>query len=133
MIDLFEPKGAQIEALYALNNTREEGFDKALVVAATGIGKTYLAAFDSKDSPRILFVAHREEIITQAARSFRNVRQSDDIGYFFNSTKDNNKSMIFALVQTLGKDEYLNEEYFTKDYFDYIIIDEFHHAVSGDH
>lgn len=133
VIDLFEPKGAQIEALYALNNTREEGFDKALVVAATGIGKTYLAAFDSKDSPRILFVAHREEIITQAARSFRNVRQSDDIGYFFNSTKDNNKSMIFALVQTLGKDEYLNEEYFTKDYFDYIIIDEFHHAVSGNY
>lgn len=50
VIDLFEPKGAQIEALYALNNTREEGFDKALIVAATGIGKTYLAAFDSKDS-----------------------------------------------------------------------------------
>ena len=133
MIDLFEPKGAQIEALYALNNTREEGFDKALIVAATGIGKTYLAAFDSKDSQRILFVAHREEIIKQAARSFKNVRNSEDIGYFFNSTKDKDKSMIFALVQTLGKDEYLNEEYFKKDYFDYIIIDEFHHAVSNNY
>ena len=133
VIDLLEPKGAQIEALYALNNTREEGFDKALVVAATGIGKTYLAAFDSKDSAQILFVAHREEIIKQAARSFINVRQSDDVGFFFNSTKDNNKSMIFALVQTLGKDEYLNEQYFKKDYFDYIIIDEFHHAVSGNY
>lgn len=133
VIDLFEPKGAQIEALYALNNTREEGFDKALVVAATGIGKTYLAAFDSKDSARILFVAHREEIIKQAARSFRNVRQSDDVGFFFNSTKDNKNSMIFALVQTLGKDEYLKEEYFKKDYFDYIIIDEFHHAVSSNY
>ena len=133
VIDLFEPKGAQIEALYALNNTREEGFDKALIVAATGIGKTYLAAFDSKDSQRILFVAHREEIIKQAARSFKNVRNSEDIGYFFNSTKDKDKSMIFALVQTLGKDEYLNEDYFKKDYFDYIIIDEFHHAVSNNY
>ena len=133
VIDLFEPKGAQIEALYALNNTREEGFDKALVVAATGIGKTYLAAFDSKNASRILFIAHREEIIKQAARSFKNVRKSDDIGYFFNSSKDKDKSMIFALVQTLGKDEYLNENYFKKDYFDYIIIDEFHHAVSGNY
>lgn len=133
VIQLFEPKGAQIEALYALNNTREEGFDKALVVAATGIGKTYLAAFDSKDSNKILFVAHREEIIKQAARSFKNVRNSDDVGYFFNNIKDKDKSMIFALVQTLGKDEYLNEEYFKKDYFDYIVIDEFHHAVSNNY
>ncbi|KHD13525.1 DEAD/DEAH box helicase, partial [Clostridium butyricum] len=61
------------------------------------------------------------------------VRNSEDIGYFFNSTKDKDKSMIFALVQTLGKDEYLNEDYFKKDYFDYIIIDEFHHAVSNNY
>ena len=133
LINLFEPKGAQIEALYALNNTREEGFDRALVVAATGVGKTYLAAFDSKEAERILFVAHREEIIKQAARSFKNVRNSDDIGYFYNNIKDKDKSMVFALVQTLGKDEYLNEEYFKKDYFDYIVIDEFHHAVSNNY
>ena len=47
IIELFEPKGAQIEALYELENSREEGFDNGLVVAATGVGKTYLAAFDS--------------------------------------------------------------------------------------
>lgn len=133
VIELFEPKGAQVEALYALENSREEGFDKALVVAATGVGKTYLAAFDSIEAKKVLFVAHREEIIKQAAISFRNVRKSDDIGFFYNNTKDNDKSMIFALVQTLGKDQYLNEEFFKKDYFDYIIIDEFHHAVSGNY
>lgn len=133
VIDLFEPKGAQIEALYELENSREEGFDKGLVVAATGVGKTYLAAFDSMKAERVLFVAHREEIIKQAAISFKNVRKSDDIGFFYNSTKDNDKSMIFALVQTLGKDEYLNEEYFKRDYFDYIVIDEFHHAVSSNY
>lgn len=133
IIELYEPKGAQIEALYGLENTREEGFDKALVVAATGIGKTYLAAFDSIIADRILFVAHRDEIINQAAASFRNVRKSDDIGFFYNNNKDIDKSMIFALVQTLGKDQYLNEQYFKKDYFDYIIIDEFHHAVSNNY
>ncbi|MEG2017306.1 MAG: phospholipase D-like domain-containing protein, partial [Clostridium sp.] len=79
--ELFEPRGAQIEALYALKQSREEGYDKGLVVAATGIGKTYLAAFDSKEYNRVLFVAHREEIIKQAATSFRNVRNSEDMGF----------------------------------------------------
>ena len=131
--NIFEPRGAQIEALYSLEKSREEGFDKGLVVAATGIGKTYLAAFDSKGYKRVLFVAHREEIIKQAAQSFRNVRQSDDYGFFYNNTKDTDKDLIFALVQTLGKDQYLNEEYFPRDYFDYVIVDEFHHAVSNNY
>ena len=133
IINIFEPRGAQIEALYSLEKSREEGFDKGLVVAATGIGKTYLAAFDSAKYNRILFVAHREEIIKQAAQSFKNVRNSDDIGFFYGNQKDTKNSFIFALVQTLGKDEYLNEEYFSKDYFDYIIVDEFHHAVSNNY
>ena len=129
----FEPRGAQIEALYALENSREEGFDKGLVVAATGIGKTYLAAFDSQNYEKILFVAHREEIIKQAAESFRNVYPNKSIGFFYNKYKNTDKEITFALVQTLGKKAYLNEEYFKKDYFDYIIIDEFHHAVAGNY
>ena len=133
VINIFEPRGAQIEALYSLEKSREEGFDKGLVVAATGIGKTYLAAFDSAKYNRVLFVAHREEIIKQAAQSFKNVRNSDDIGFFYSNQKDTKNSFIFALVQTLGKEQYLNEEYFSKDYFDYIIVDEFHHAVSSNY
>lgn len=133
VINIFEPRGAQIEALYSLEKSREEGFDKGLVVAATGIGKTYLAAFDSAKYNRVLFVAHREEIIKQAAQSFKNVRNSDDIGFFYGNQKDTKNSFIFALVQTLGKEQYLNEEYFSKDYFDYIIVDEFHHAVSSNY
>lgn len=157
--NLFEPRGAQIEALYELKRTREEGNDKGLVVAATGIGKTYLAAFDSREFNRVLFVAHREEILKQAYESFKNVRQDKiidnnleindkvadkvdlllnnevnneyyNMGFFMNSTKDINKDIIFASVQSLGKEEYLNENYFSKDYFDYIVVDEFHHAVS---
>lgn len=130
VIKIFEPRGAQIEALYSLEKSREEGFDKAIVVAATGIGKTYLAAFDSLKYKRVLFVAHREEIIKQAAQSFKNVRNNEEVGFFYNNRKDTDKNLIFALVQTLGKEAYLNEEYFAKDYFDYIIVDEFHHAVS---
>lgn len=133
VINIFEPRGAQIEALYSLEKSREEGFDKGLVVAATGIGKTYLSAFDSAKYNKILFVAHREEIIKQAAQRFKNVRNSDDIGFFYSNQKDTKNSFIFALVQTLGKEQYLNEEYFSKDYFDYIIVDEFHHAVSSNY
>lgn len=129
-IALFEPRGAQIEALCALENTRAEGAGRALVHAATGVGKTYLAAFDSKDYERVLFVAHREEILKQAAQSFKNVRNSDDYGFFDGESKCTDKSVIFASVGTLGRSEYLKNKYFAPDYFDYIVIDEFHHAVN---
>lgn len=129
-ISLFEPRGAQIEALCALENTRAEGAGRALVQAATGVGKTYLAAFDSKDYERVLFVAHREEILKQAAQSFKNVRNSDDHGFFDGESKCTDRSVIFASVATLGRSEYLNNKYFASDYFNYIVIDEFHHAVN---
>lgn len=159
--NLFEPRGAQIEALYQLKNTRLDGNDKGLVVAATGIGKTYLAAFDSIGFDRVLFIAHREEILRQAYESFKNIRSDKlinyekidlesenkvadpcennkirnldkeyNMGFFMNSEKDTTSDIIFASVQSLGKKEYLNEDYFAKDSFDYIVIDEFHHAVS---
>ena len=130
VISIFEPRGAQIEALCALENTRAEGANKALILAATGVGKTYLAAFDSKKYKKVLFIAHREEILKQAAESFRNVRQSDDYGFFNSNEKSVDKSVIFASVYTLGKKEYLNCGYFASDYFDYMIIDEFHHAIN---
>lgn len=130
VVDLFEPRGPQIEILYSLNQSREEGFDKGLVVAATGVGKTYLSAFDSINYKRVLFVAHREEIIKQAMQSFKNIRPKATSGFFYADNKEKDKDLIFALVQTLGKEEYLNESYFKKDYFDYIVIDEFHHAAS---
>ena len=128
--ELFEPRGAQIEALCTLEHTRAEGARRALISAATGVGKTYLAAFDSEKYKRVLFVAHKEEILRQAANSFQNVRKSDDYGFFDGDEKCTDKSVIFASVATLGKSEYLNETYFPKDYFDYVVIDEFHHAVN---
>lgn len=127
---LFRPRGAQIEALYALEESRSEGAAKGLVQAATGVGKTYLAAFDSAKYKRVLFVAHREEILKQAAISFKNVRHSDDYGFFNGKQKDTDKAVIFASVATLGRKEYLTEDFFRPETFDYVVIDEFHHAVN---
>ncbi len=127
---LFQPRGAQIEALYALEDSRMEGAVKGLVQAATGVGKTYLAAFDSAKYERVLFVAHREEILKQAAITFQNVRNSDDYGFFNGKQKDTDKAVIFASVATLGRNEYLTEDFFLPDYFDYLVVDEFHHAVN---
>ncbi len=133
VIPFVEPKGAQIEALYELNNSRIEGADKALVVAATGIGKTYLAAFDSEKYNKVLFVAHREEILNQAEVSFKKVRGNIKTGFFSGTRKDEEVEILFATVQTLGQEQYLKENYFARDYFDYIVIDEFHHAAAGNY
>ena len=133
VIDIFSPRGAQIEALYELNKLRKDGYEKGIVVAATGIGKTYLSAFDSKGFNKILFVAHRDEILKQAYDSYKNVRGDKSMGFFMSGAKECNKDIIFASVQTLGKEDYLNEEYFKNDYFDYIVIDEFHHSVSNNY
>lgn len=130
MPTVFQPRGPQTEALYALQDSRAEGATKALIHAATGIGKTYLAAFDSRNYKKILFVAHKEEILIQAAESFKNVRATNDIGFFNGKQKDTKNSLIFASVNTLGKKDYLNQKYFSRDNFDYIVIDEFHHAVN---
>ena len=126
-----EPRGAQIEALFALDKTRANGYDKALISAATGIGKTYLAAFDSLNYNHVLFIAHRREILNQAYESFKVVRKADSgFGFFDSSRKDKNAEVLFASVATLGNKDYLNNDYYDKNYFDYIIIDEFHHAVN---
>ena len=131
VLEFFEPRGAQIEALCALENTRAEGAGKALIHAATGVGKTYLAAFDSKEYETVLFVAHRQEILKQAAQSFRNVRKSDDYGFFDGNTKCTDKSVIFASAASLGRADYLKPEYFARDRFRYIVIDEIHHGVTA--
>lgn len=129
-VQAVKPFGAQIEALYFLNQTREEGMQKGLVVMATGVGKTYLAAFDSQKYNKILFVAHREEILKQACDSFKMVMPDRSVGFFKASNINKDADIVFASVQTLGKDTYLNETYFKPDEFDYIIIDEFHHVVA---
>ena len=106
------------------------GFTKGMVVMATGTGKTYLAAFDSKDFKKVLFVAHREEILKQAALSFKDVSPHKTQGFFTGLEKEHDSDFVFASVQTLSKQEYLDPVYFAPNFFDYIIVDEFHHAAA---
>jgi superfamily II DNA or RNA helicase/diadenosine tetraphosphate (Ap4A) HIT family hydrolase len=124
------PHSIQQQALKALEETRREGFSAGLVVLATGLGKTWLSAFDSDRAQfrRVLFVAHREEILNQAIDNFRRVRPNASIGRMMGSQKDSSADIVFASVQTLGRIE--NLKTFSATYFDYIIIDEFHHAAA---
>ena len=125
-----EPRGAQIEALFELETAREEGLDRGLVVAATGIGKTYIAAFDALDFDRMLFVAHRREILEQAEAAFCRVHENLSTSFFDGGGRDLSGKAVFASIQSLGKKEYLTAGHVKPDAFDYIVVDEFHHAAA---
>jgi len=124
------PTAVQIEALEALAQTRENGFLRGLVVLATGLGKTWLAAFDAVQAGarRVLFVAHREEILNQAADTFLRIRPNWRVGFYRSQQRDSQVDVLCASVQTLGRLEHL--ERFAPQHFDYIVIDEFHHAAA---
>lgn len=123
------PHSIQAEALAALRNSRANGADAGLVVLATGLGKTWLSAFDSRDFERVLFVAHREEILSQAMQTFRRIRPTDYLGHYTGEEKHPDAQVVFASVQTLSR--YANLEQFPRSRFDYIVVDEFHHASAA--
>ncbi len=126
-----EPHAVQREALTALERTRVDGNAAGLVVLATGLGKTWLAAFDT-DRPeyhRVLFVAHREEILAQALSTFRRIRPTASLGLYTGDERVPEADVLFASIQTLGRVRHLGQ--FPPDAFDYIIVDEFHHAAAA--
>lgn len=126
-----EPTKIQYEALAALTASREGGYRRGLVVLATGLGKTWLAAFDAvrMGARRILFVAHREEILGQAAATFVRILPKKRVGYYTGRSRDADVDVLCASVQTLAKAEHL--ERFAPQHFDYVVIDEFHHAAAA--
>ena len=125
------PNTIQLEALTALNLTRDARYVRGLVVMATGLGKTWLAAFDSRsmNARRVLFVAHREEILAQAEKTFVRICPGAKVGRYTGKAQDSNVDMLFASVQTIGRQYHLDT--FPHDYFDYIVVDEFHHASAS--
>ncbi|NEU27275.1 DEAD/DEAH box helicase family protein [Paenibacillus polymyxa] len=123
-----EPRPAQIAALEALEGTLEEQYDKAMVVMATGLGKTYLAGFFSRRFRRVLFVAHREEILSQARKSFQQIMPDRTYGIYNGQFKEGDADCVFASIYTLGMRKH--REGFEPDAFDLIIVDEFHHAAA---
>lgn len=121
-----KPNFMQKEALENLKLLRESE-DKGLLISATGTGKTYLSAFDVKNlkPEKMLFIAHRKTILRKAKYTFENIISNKKMAiYGEESIVD--ADYIFAMVQTLNKKEHL--EKFSKNYFNYIIIDEVHHS-----
>ncbi len=124
-----QPRPAQQEALATLEDTMEEEYDRALVVMATGLGKTYLAAFFAQNFKRILFIAHQKELLEQAKKSFQHVIPDKTAGILNADHKEVHTDMLFASVFTLGLNQHLHS--FQTSEFDLIIIDEFHHAAAN--
>jgi len=125
------PNSVQVEALNALTLSRKKGFKRGLVVLATGMGKTWLSAFDVKQikAKKVLFVAHREEILLQAERTFIRLLDNVRTGLYNGDKKQVNADFLFASIQTIGKKEHLKK--FLPEHFDYVIVDEFHHASAS--
>lgn len=123
------PNKMQLKALAALDATRADEEERALIVSATGTGKTYLSAFDVKkfDPDKFLFVVHREQIAKAAMDSFRSVfGRERSMALLSGTHKDIHSDFIFSTIQTLSKDEILHQ--FKPEEFDYIVIDEVHRA-----
>lgn len=123
-----QPRFAQQEALEELNKTLSEEYSKALVVMATGLGKTYLAGFFALQFKRILFIGHLEEILYQAKKSFQVIMPDKNYSIYNGRFKESQGDVVFASIYTLSMKRHL--EVFSRDDFDLIIIDEFHHAAA---
>nr|WP_326099512.1 DEAD/DEAH box helicase [Paenibacillus pabuli] len=123
-----QPRLAQLDALEALHGTMEEQYDKAMVVMATGLGKTYLAGFFAQRFKRVLFVAHREEILFQAKKSFQRIMPERTHGIYNGQYKDGTADCVYASIFTLSMQKH--RDGFAVDAFDLIVVDEFHHAAA---
>lgn len=130
------PYHYQQEILDTLSVERDVlGHNKNLVVAATGVGKTVISAFDYKNFKsqnkgkvnRLLFVAHREDILSQSLKTFRTILRDRNFGGLYSGNfTPNNIDHVFMTIQTFNSKKF--DECLDKEFYDFIIIDEFHHA-----
>ena len=124
------PNNMQVEALHNLQRLRSAGKRRALLISATGTGKTYLAAFDvaATNPRRMLFVVHRERIAKDAMHSFaRVVDARHRLGLYVGGMRERTADYLFCTVQSLAR--HLDE--FDPRDFDYIVFDEAHHVGAG--
>lgn len=123
------PNSMQRKALRELRRYRDTGVKKALIISATGSGKTYLAAFDARnfEAKRLLYIVHRESILKDAKESFVKIFGAErTYGFYTGNENSLEADFIFATSNMLGK----HLDSFKKDEFDYIIYDEVHHIVA---
>ena len=125
------PNQMQKEALSNLEHLRSIGKKKALLISATGTGKTYLSAFDvQKVKPKkFLFIVHRRTIAEEAMKTFTNLLGADiKMGIYSGKRKEMDADYIFCTIQTISKQAHLNK--FEPSHFEYIVIDETHRAAA---
>ncbi len=126
----FEPNAMQRDALTAIELLRAQGQRRALVVSATGTGKTALAAFHvgMVNPKRFLFIVHREQILDRAIEEFTNLLglSEHEVGKLAGGKKETNKRFVFATIQTLSRPDVLAG--IQPDEYDYVVVDESHHV-----
>lgn len=127
--EIISPNSMQKEALENLTKLREEKKNKALIISATGTGKTFLSAFDVKafNTKKLLFVVHRLTIAKNSLKTFEKVfGNTKSMGLYSGDKRELDCDFVFSTIQTISKFKHL--ENFNKDHFDYIIIDETHRS-----
>lgn len=129
-----EPNAMQRDALASIRQLRDEGQRRAIVISATGTGKTYLSAFDVREfhPKRMLYVANRDTILKAARESYQRVLGCDEaeLGLLTGSSKQHDAKYVFASVDTLRRHM---EEWYEPDDFDYVLIDEAHHSGANNY
>jgi len=127
---LLTPNTMQQEALAALDATRGSGKSRAIVISATGTGKTVLSALDVQNvNPRrMLFIVHREQVLDRAIAEYQYVLGAtrDQFGKIGGGSSEASHKYVFATVQTLSRPDVLSS--IPRDAFDYVLIDEVHRA-----
>lgn len=127
-----KPNKMQVNFVTNLKKIINAGEDKALLISATGTGKTYASAFAMRELgfKKVLFLIHRGQLARQTKRSYERVfDKSISMGLVGAGYHEYSKDYIFATVQTLNRDVHLQQ--FKKDEFDCIILDEAHHSAAN--
>ncbi|HCW7472977.1 TPA: DUF3427 domain-containing protein [Staphylococcus aureus] len=128
------PNLMQAEALRSLKAIRDKAKDKALIISATGTGKTILCALDVREvNPnKFLFIVHNEGILNRAKEEFKKVlpiKNDSDFGLLTGKHRDVDAKYLFATIQTLSRDD--NFKQFDEKEFDYIVFDEAHRSAAS--
>ena len=126
------PNSMQVAFINNLEKIIQKGEDKALLISATGTGKTYASAFAMRDLgfKRVLFLVHRNQIVKQAKKSFERVfGNTRTMGIVSGESRDFDKDYIFATIQTMSKEDIYSQ--YDKSYFDAIVFDEAHHTSAS--
>ena len=127
-----QPNAMQIGFIANLRKIMEAGEERALLISATGTGKTYASAFAMRELgfQRVLFLVHRGQLAKQTKKSYKRIfGESVSMGLVGAGYDEYEKDYVFATVQTLNRDEHLKK--YRSDEFDCIILDEAHHSAAN--